>query len=182
MLLSQPNIDINDKEKDGKNAITIILELSDLTLRKNILNIFIDFVLNKNVNISRDTFGVIIKNCNNTDVFMSRIFNPLNFDCSIVAKMLDNPNNVNKNKIFYYCNLHTNVRKEILKNLSGHKEELYCKPHNIISLCSEVNFKLKFKNKTEIFEELDGKLKSLFGIKNADDMIDKISYHLCWDR
>lgn len=110
------------------------------------------------------------------ELLISKIYCSLNFDCNILIGSLSYYNNVKR--VLKYYGLHTNIKKKILENLPNVREELYCRPDNIIALCSEVNFKLKFKNKTEIFEELDDKLKSLFDIKNVNDMIEKISYHL----
>ena len=65
-----------------------------------------------------------------------------------------------------------------MSQIESHKEQLYYKPNNIIALCSEVNFKLKFKNSDEVFRELDDKLKYIFDIKNEEDMINKITFYL----
>ena len=66
----------------------------------------------------------------------------------------------------------------MLGEIRSQKVELYYKPNNIIALCSEVNFKLKFKNSDEVFRELDDKLKYIFDIKNEEDMINKITFYL----
>ena len=71
------------------------------------------------------------------------------------------------------------LKKKCWKKISDYKEEIYYKPNNIYSLCSEISFKLKFKTSGQVFEELNDKLKFIFDIKNEFDMIDKISFYLC---
>ena len=68
--------------------------------------------------------------------------------------------------------------KKILDCIYDCKENIYCSPGNITALCAEVDFKLKFKNKEQVFQELNNKLKFIFDIKDENDMINKVLFYL----
>ena len=171
LLLSYSNIDVNKKNCDGKNALEILYEYDDLA------EAFIESILNNNIYVDKDMLKLILeKNISYFDPLYQMVFNPLNFDYKVIAKILKKHNN--GKKIIQYCNLHTIVKPNILINIPNHKEEIYGKPNNILALCSEINFKLKFKNPEQVFEELDDKLKFIFDIKNESDMVNKISFYL----
>ena len=154
------------KNKEGKSIIDMI----------PISNEFIEFLHNNNIEINNSILNRIIeKDIIGTEILIPYIFNPLIFNYRIIGEILKRHDDHN---IIYCCYLHTNVKKKVLNQIQSQKEELYYKPNNIIALCSEVNFKLKFKDPTEIFKELNEKLKYIFDIKNEEDMIEKITFYL----
>ena len=141
---------------------------------KDTEEVLIEPILNSGTSVRKSFLKVLIRgNPKCSELLLSRILCPLNFDRECMSLLLKNSHNTEK--LIYYCNLHINIKKEIHKNILSHKEEIYCKPYNIIALCSEVDFELKHKNKTQVFQELNKKLKYLFDIKNEDDMIKKTS-------
>lgn len=201
LLLNCPNVDINVGGESGFTALQYFLfsEMNHIDNIKNnsknaehndstehnaniestkLFSHICELFLSKpNIYIGKNTLKILIKkDVSYTELLMSRIFCPLKFDFDIVAKILKNHSD--KYKFLYYCNLHTNVKKEILKNISIHRDELYWRPNSIIALCSEINFKLNFKNSKQVFEEIDDKLKFLFDIRDKDNMIKKISFYL----
>jgi len=148
------------------------------------MKIFTDYIANGYIYACKNILKTLVQN-NVPSIWplMPRIFCPLkfDFDCDLMGYIFMNfsSDSAMMNKMIYYCNLHINVKKEMLNKISGHKEEIYYKPNNIVALCLEVSFKLKFKSSSQVFEELDDKLKFIFDIKNESDMIDKISFYLC---
>jgi len=171
LLLDHPNIDIN--VQNGRDGM-----IEKIRSCETIRNIFAKYMSNSDAHINKDILEVIIeKDKSHIDLLIPKIFNPLIFDTNLMIKMLTNCNDMDK--IIYYCYLHTTVKKTVLKNMPDHKEEIYYRPNNIIALCSEINFKLKFKTGNEVFEELDDKLKFIFDIKNEFDMVNKIRFYLC---
>ena len=205
LLLEHPNIDVNKQDNDGDTALMITLKNHFQELGKKIMDIFmntnkinfylknlkgqlimdlipvnsefIEIIYNNRIWISNSIIKKIIaKDDINTELLIPQIFNPLNFDREIIIEILKKYKNWNK--IIYYCNLHTNIKKEVLNKIQIQKEKLYYRPDNIIALCLEVNYKLKFKNPTEVFNSLNDKLKYIFDIKNEEDMINKIAFYL----
>ena len=140
-------------------------------------NEFIEFIYNNRIEINNSILKRIIeKDIIGTELLIPHIFNPLNYGYEIMIEILKRHRDLKE--IIYYCNLHTIVKKEALSKIQIQKEELYYKPDNIIALCSEINFKLKFKNPAEVFNELNDKLKYIFDIKNEEDMIKKVTFYL----
>ena len=176
LLLECPNIDVS-KKSYGENVLELI--------RKNntLVTAFIESVLDNNIYVDKNMLKILIQNNRNisyTDLLLPRILCPLKIDYSLIGELLILPYEGKIiEKYLYYCNLHTNIKKEMVKNIFDHREEIYSRPNNIIALCSEINFKLKFRKSEQIFEELDDKLKFIFDIKNESDMVNKISFYLC---
>ncbi len=177
LILRHSNFDMNKLDNNNFKKILVMLEPYEKELQKSVIEIFTEIILNQGVYIEKDIFELLIKlDVLCSEPLLSRIFCPLKFDYSSMFTMLKNHSD--KNKFLYYCNLHTNVKKEICKNILDHKEKLYCIPNNIIALCSKIDFELRYRNKTLVFEELDDKLKFIFDIKNEEDMIKKVSIAL----
>ena len=138
---------------------------------------FIEIIYNNRIWVNNSNLKrIIAMDSIDIELLIPQIFNPFNFDYEILIEILKK--HKNRNKIIYYCNLHTNIKKEALEKIQIQKEELYCRPDNIIALCSEINFKLNFKNPIEVFNELDEKLKYIFDIQDEEDMIKKITFYL----
>ena len=153
--------------KNGESIMDLIL----------ISNEFIEIIHNNRIWINNSIINRIIARDNmNIELLIPHIFNPLNFNYKILIEILKK--HKNQKEIIYYCNLHTNIKKKALGKIKSQKEELYYKPCDIIALCSEVNFNLKLKNPTEVFNGLNEKLKYIFDIKNEEDMINKITFYL----
>jgi len=175
LLLDHPDIDINKYDNFDRSSINIGYICIDC---KIINKIYEKFIQNSNAFIDRKNMETIIDKSDDSiiDLLLSRLLNPLIFDRQLMAKMILKCENVQK--LIYYCNLHTNVKPNMLKKIYDHKEEIYGRPNNMIALCSEINFYLKFKDAGQVFEELDDKLKFIFDIKNESDMVNKISFYL----
>lgn len=183
LLLDHKCIDISICDTENDNVIDIAISRyidNDLDCRVKIVDMLVNFSLDKYLCFSTKTLGNLIGMGNRyIESLLSNILSPLNFDRNLVLSMLKNCYDMPK--YIYYCDLHINIKKRMLKDISNHKKELYYMPRNIFALCSEINFKLKFKTKKQVFDEIDDKLKFIFDIKDESDMIDKVSFYLCDD-
>ena len=175
LILSHPDIDLNKKNNRDMQVTKII----DHNYNNFCTKIPELILCHPRLSIDIDTLQTLLNNRNNeryVEILIPKIFNPLIFNYDFITKILVISGD--KYNIIKYCYLHTNVKKNIIKDIKNHKEQLYCKPHNIIALCSEIDFELKFKTREEVFKKLDKKLKFIFDIKNEFDMVNKTLFYL----
>jgi ankyrin repeat protein len=65
------------------------------------------------------------------------------------------------------------MRKEIIKNIIKHKNNIYDLPSNIISLCCQIRFE-----SINEYKDIPSKIKKLFDIKNMQDLKTKTNFYL----
>lgn len=94
---------------------------------------------------------------------------------SNIAKRLNEDQFYNLNERVYWRNYYS---KNIVSRILDSHAKLYWKPKNIVALCKEIDYGMDFCGEGELFGKLDPKLKFLFDVKDCNDMMIKINYHI----
>lgn len=129
-----------------------------------------------NIVIDKVTLIYLITNDEYNEYISNRFYNPLDFNFNTYGDLIKSSNNPKVIIEQGYWYLYK--QKNILPKITIQRDKIFYQPHNIFPLCHEVSFKLKFNNNIDVYNSLNKKLIFLFDIKNKDDMIQKITYHL----
>ena len=169
------NIDVNKRNKKGHSAFTIALNNGFYEACKLIIN----------------TKNYV---CNQTD--LSIMHKSIVLPCLLIfaeeTRYLVSITNIGRNNEIKrkLINADDNMVDNLVQSMSiitmyGSltKKIALCqvnvcaKPGNYIALCDEISFALDFENKDVLYSKLNPKLKFLFDIRSADDMMKKIKYY-----
>ena len=129
LILDHPNININMQNNNNQTALSLTMRRDDQKICSEITKLLYSHPkLVMNIDELRAS---IEKDASHIEILVPKIFNPLVFDHSLIAKILEKYGD--KPRIINLCGIHIDIKKTIMKHILDHKEQLYCSPNNIIA-------------------------------------------------
>ena len=124
-------------------------------------------LLDSDLKMNSDNLNKLLK-LNNQQID-DYLFGKYIYDHKIVMQILSNKSNDKIKDWIYMAHCNEQINKHIIK----HRNEIYLRPNNIVSLCSEIHF-------TKNLLEIANKIICLFDINkyNKTNLINKINYYL----
>lgn len=167
------NKDIHIDQNDVEHIIDVLMKHNEKYI-DIIMDTLVEQIVNRGIFLGKKILHMLAEeHTKYFDPISSRIYYPqdIDYDCmNILVKKCKN-----KKRMLYYFNLHTNIKEEMHREIISHREQLYCRPGNFVALCSEINYETKYRDKKQIFRNINNKLKILLDIKDEYDMLEKIN-------
>lgn len=159
-----PHIDANKIYNRHGTLLQIILD-NNIKLKRSLLN----EIINKDYITFIDKNNIYYLTEQNNETIINRLYTIYKNDEQIMLKILPLLNFENRKQYYRF----KTYLYEINDNIVKHRNFIYEKPNNIISLCAETAFLQKHNN-----HQIPDKLKFLFDIHDEQNYVDKINFYL----